>query len=76
MYILSLERLSHLLAKHNLGSHPESAPGRLYQAESMCSVMSMDWEYDEGMCILFYGFESIISSLNVHFHMLFHDTTM
>lgn len=46
---LLADKLNSLLAKHNhLGSHPESAPGRLYAAESMCSVMSMDWEYDEG----------------------------
>ena len=49
----SIEKLTNLLAKHNLGSHPESAPGRLYQAESMCSVMSMDWEYDEGVLYYF-----------------------
>eukprot|EP00112_Aurelia_sp_Birch-Aquarium-sp1_P016179 Seg3647.3 transcript_id=Seg3647.3/GoldUCD/mRNA.D3Y31 product="hypothetical protein" protein_id=Seg3647.3/GoldUCD/D3Y31 len=41
------EKLNSLLTKHSLGSHAESAPGRLYQAESMCSVMSLDWEYDE-----------------------------
>ena len=49
--LVPLEKLNSLLAKHNLGSHTESAPGRLYQAESMCSVMSMDWEYDDGMFI-------------------------
>eukprot|EP00794_Sanderia_malayensis_P007050 gene7050-7842_t len=40
------EKLSQLLWKHN-PPIPDSAPGRLYQAESMCSVMSLDWEYDE-----------------------------
>jgi len=45
------EKLNSLLAKHNLGSHTESAPGRLYQAESMCSVMSMDWEYDDDFVV-------------------------
>ncbi|XP_065058328.1 uncharacterized protein LOC135686092 isoform X2 [Rhopilema esculentum] len=41
------DKLNNLLAKHNIGQHSESAPGRLYQAESMCSVMSLDWEYDQ-----------------------------
>ncbi|XP_065058329.1 uncharacterized protein LOC135686092 isoform X3 [Rhopilema esculentum] len=46
------DKLNNLLAKHNIGQHSESAPGRLYQAESMCSVMSLDWEYDQDQIAL------------------------